>query len=278
MTSAESLNPDESIWNLMAYHLRFERQRRHLSQSEMGSILGVNKSGVSNLEAGRNRLTQDQARRVDHHWNTGGLYERLRGFAVLLGRDEGWDKQLRDFESGALNIKIYYGRVIPVPLQTEDYARFLIIAGRQVPNVDTAVKIRMARQAMLLEQLPKMALWVLIDERVLHEMDDGEMKQAQLAHLLDLSEHLSLRIVPDKAHTHIGVDGEFELITTAAGIDVAYVWAQLGGRLIHDPVEVRSLGMRYDRIGARALSEDESRTLIRRILEGTHGREVAEEQ
>src|ERR687895_2831479 len=163
MTVAESLDPDGSVGHLIAFHLRFERQKRGLSQSQMGQILGMNRHGVSNLEAARNRLTQDQARRLDHAWDPGGLWQRLRRLAILLSRDHDWTKQLRDFEAGALVIKVYVEQLIPVPLQTEAYARYVIRTARVVRDVEEAVRQRMARTKMLLDQLDDMELLVLID-------------------------------------------------------------------------------------------------------------------
>lgn len=265
MTVAESLDPDESVWHLIAFHLRFERQKRGLSQSQMGQLLGMNRHGVSNLEAARNRLTQDQARRLDRAWDTGGLWQRLRRLAILLGRDGDWTKQLRDFETGALVIKVYIEQLIPVPLQTEAYARHVIRTARVVRDVEEAVRQRMARTKMLLDQLADMDLWVLIDERALHMPED--IQREQLAALLDFADRLSLRIVPDAARVHAGIDGSFELITTAAGTDIGYVWAQLAGRLVHEAPDVRELALRYDRIGAKALTEEGSRELIVQMLE-----------
>ncbi|MEV5706543.1 helix-turn-helix transcriptional regulator [Actinoallomurus sp. NPDC052274] len=84
MTAAENLDPNESLWNAIAFHLRYERQKRGMSQTEVGHIIGVNKHGVSNAEAGRNKLTRIQADRLDKAWDTGGLFPRLRRFARLI--------------------------------------------------------------------------------------------------------------------------------------------------------------------------------------------------
>jgi hypothetical protein len=46
----------------------------------------------------------------------------------------------------------------------------------------------------------------------------------------------------------------------------AYTEAHGGGRLILSHTEVRAFGVRYDRIGAKALPEDASRSLIRQVI------------
>ncbi|MEW2356203.1 DUF5753 domain-containing protein [Spirillospora sp. NPDC029432] len=95
-----------------------------------------------------------------------------------------------------------------------------------------------------------------------------EVMRAQLQHLYEMSEllHVSVRVLPFSAGAHLGVDGYFQVISLD-GRDVAYAGAQRGGRLIEDPSEVRDLAIMFERIGAKAASEDDSRTLIKRWME-----------
>ena len=81
--------------------------------------------------------------------------------------------------------------------------------------------------------------------------------KAQLGHLIKLAElpHVSVRIVPNSAGTHLGLDGPFRVISLELR-DVAYAGAQRGGRLIEATGEVRELRVDYERIGMKALSED----------------------
>lgn len=264
MSAAESLRPEDSLWSYISVYLRKERQRRKLSQSEVGVVIQADKQRVANIEAGRLNLTSVQAELLDEAWGT--MLVPLRGFAVVLGRDREWWKQLNDFERKAQVIKIYVAEYVPVPFQTEAYARALLTAVRVVGDVEAAVRNRMERTKMLLDELPRLSLWTLIDERALDPPIPLEHKREQLQVLLELMDRTSVRVVPDGSW-HVGSDGNFELITTAAGVDVAYMWAQLGGRLVHDGAEVRNLALRYDRIGAVALSEESSRELVTKRLE-----------
>jgi hypothetical protein len=275
MTAADSLRPEDSLWHLISVYLRKERHRRKLSQSDVAAIIQADKQRVANTEAGRLNLTQAQAELLDEAWGT--MFVSLRRYAVLLGRDQEWAKQLVDFETGALIMKLYFGRYIPVPFQTEDYARAIITSCR-VLNVEAAMRKRMARQKLLCEQLPTLSLWLLVDEAALrpHGITPAVMRE-QLAHLLDFSERASVRVVPETAAVHIGFDGDFHLITTATGAQVAYVWAQLQGRLVHEVAEVRNLALHFDRIGARALTEEDSRELIKNVMERLSEHPVAQE-
>ncbi|WP_067491340.1 helix-turn-helix domain-containing protein [Actinomadura hibisca] len=266
MTAAESLNPESSLWHYIAVHLRKERLRRKLTLTDVAMIIGADKARVSSYEAGRLRITVPHAEALDQAWGT--MIAVLRKIAVKISLDEDWAKQLWDFEDGALIIKIYFGEVVPGPAQTEDYARALVTAGRIVRDIDKAVKRRLERKKMLMEQLASMRLWLLVDERAFHLPGiPPEVMRGQAAALLELSQEASVRIVPIAALPHVGVEGDFELITTTSGAEVAYVWAQLGGRLVHDTPDWRELALRWDQIGASALTEEGSRDFLRNKLE-----------
>jgi hypothetical protein len=78
--------------------------------------------------------------------------------------------------------------------------------------------------------------------------------------------NIGLRVVPSTAGAHPGLDGGFKIMSGARG-DVAFTESPGGGRLVPSASEVRSDVTRYDRIGQKALPEDQSRELIVQILE-----------
>jgi hypothetical protein len=90
----------------------------------------------------------------------------------------------------------------------------------------------------------------------------------QLAHLLEVADlpHVTLRVVPFTAGAHMGLDGSFMVVSVREG-DVAYVEANGGGRLVLDVEEVREYAIRFDRIGAEALSRAASKNLIMEAME-----------
>ncbi|MEV5574075.1 Scr1 family TA system antitoxin-like transcriptional regulator [Spirillospora sp. NPDC052269] len=105
-----------------------------------------------------------------------------------------------------------------------------------------------------------------LDEAALTPPISDDVVREQLQALLDLSERASLRILP-ASEWHVGYSGSFELITTLAGTLVGYMWAQLGGKVVLDGLEVRELGLRYDRMSAMALSESATRDRLMQKLE-----------
>ncbi|WP_026413592.1 helix-turn-helix domain-containing protein [Actinomadura oligospora] len=265
MSVAESLDPYDSLWHATAVYLRKERKRRKLTLEQVAQIIGADRQRVGNYEANRLQITKEHAEMLDGTWDTD--FSVMRHFAVLFGNEQDWVKELWDYERGALVIKAYVAHFIPVPLQTEAYARAVIEKIRIADNVEAAVRNRMTRTKNLLEQ--NTSLWVLIDEEALEMewIESDEVKKEQLQALLDLSERFSVRVVEHRQRTHVGTDGNFELIVTDTGRDVAYVWAQIGGKVVHVSDQVRDLSLRWDRMGAKALTEDSTRELIRQKLE-----------
>jgi hypothetical protein len=263
----EPLNPKISLWHMLAHLLRWEREKNGLSQAQWGKIASAAPSSVANIEAGRRKIDERQAKIIDKHFRTGGLFELLLWYA-RNGHTPDWAQSVAAYESMALVIRIYHGQHIPPPFQTEEYARALLSARSKVNDIDGTLTARMVRQAVILDRPDPPYVWALLDEQVLdHCFGGAEVMRAQLRHLLDLTQRprVSIRIVPQSAGAHSGVDGPFRVITIDSR-DIAYAGAARGGRLIEMCDEVEDFRLDFDLIGQKAASGDASRVLIERRL------------
>jgi len=262
MPRADHLDPDNNLWHWVAVDLRVWRLERNLSQAEVARICGVDKTAVSNWESGGAKLPQRHAETLDRVWNTRGHFARLRRLAES-SHDPDWRRQSTEHEAESSVIRQYDSSLVPGLLQTEGYAR----AGFESAGVvdhDALWSERLARQALLTRADPPQ-LYVLLDQAVIARQAGGpEVMREQLAHLAEVSTwpHVVLRLVPWTAGAHMGQDGAFKVMTATHGGDVVYVEAAHEGRLITDPAKVRDFGLRWERIGARALGEVPSRRLI----------------
>lgn len=261
------LDPKISMWHFLAYYLRFLREKEELSLTQWGGIIGAARSTVSNQEAGRQKIHEDQAKIIDSRYGTGRLIELLL-FYARMAHSPDWFRQFSQYEEDAKSIKTYHGQAIPLPLQTDEYTWAYVQAGN-AKDFEAEQEARIKRKQAILDRVDPAFIWALIDEGVLASLVGGtETTKAQLEHLRKMadSHHVVLRIIPSSAGAHLGADGPFQIISLADR-DVAYAGAQTGGRLIEDTGEVWDFAFMFDRIGAKALSEDDSRALIDQYLE-----------
>lgn len=267
MTARESLNPQGSLWDLIAVQLRRHREERGMSGTALARLLGVDRSTVSRLESGGIKLTEKHARKLDREWGTAALFEILVRFAKE-GHDREWFKTYKEMEARASELRIWEVLWIPGLLQTEAYTRAQV-RGAGLDDIDIRVSDRMKRQECL-TRTPPPHLWVILDEGVLRQpVGSAEVMNQQLARLVDLANmpNISIRVVPQSEGAHVGRDGSFELLTVD-GAETAYIEASEEGRLVQDATDVRSFRRRLDRIGDHALPVRASIELIQQVMEG----------
>ncbi|MFI0366840.1 helix-turn-helix transcriptional regulator [Actinomadura sp. 1N219] len=263
----DPLEPKISLWHLLAFYLRFLREKAGLSLTQCGKIIGVTRSTVSNIEAGRQRPQEDQLVKLDEKYGTGKLLQLMLWFA-RNAHDPDWGRQLVRYEEQSESIRIYHGRTIPRPFETEEYIRALVDEGT-AEDAEAEVAERIARQQALLDREKPPFLWVLMDESVLSCWVGGrDVMKAQLIHLRKMMDlpNVIVRFVQSSAGAHRGFDGPFQVISIEDR-DVAYAGAQNGGRLIEGPGEVRDFWTKFEHIGAKALPADASRDLVDQYLE-----------
>lgn len=111
-------------------------------------------------------------------------------------------------------------------------------------------------------------MWVILAETVLEWPVGGPaVMREQLTHLLEAADapNVAIRVVPRSAGAYMGLDGNFKVLSGPAG-DVTSIEAPEGGSLVFS-LEAHPYVERYDRIGTKALPDDQSKELIRKKLE-----------
>lgn len=131
-TTRDPLNPQISLWRMLAYQLQWEREKHGLSLAQWGKIASAAPSTVCNIEAGRRKIDERQAKILDHRFQTGRRFELLLWYA-RKGHTPDWAQSMTAYEAMALVTRIYQGQVIPPPFQTQEYARALVRA-RSIAN------------------------------------------------------------------------------------------------------------------------------------------------
>ena len=252
-----------------ASQLRAWRQQMAWTQVEAADKLGYSASLVSGIETMDKTPTADFAARCDTIFGTPGTFATMRN---LVAR-EVWPSYFApviDLEASAIRIHEWEMRVVPGLLQTEEYARAVIGAGKPRDSsaaIDRAVSARLERQAILARENPPM-LWHVLHEGVLRHVVGGPaIMRAQLDKLAELAHEpgMVIQVLPFTAADHSGTDGPILVYDFDGAPPVAYTECNGGGRIVESADEVGDLMMIVNMIRATALPRRESARLILKI-------------
>jgi transcriptional regulator with XRE-family HTH domain len=261
------LNPDRSLWHLIAVEVRRQREVHGMSGNQLADLLEVDRSTVSRWENGLRRLGEEYAGKLDALWRTQELFVRLVRFAHAIDAGD-WMTGLAEFEARATRHRVWETLLVPGLLQTPEYARALLKVGL-ADDPDKALETRLARQAAVFDRPKVPYVSVILNWVVLAQpIGNAEIMRGQLARLLEVGElpNVSVRVLEREAGAHCGLDGPFRLLTVDDR-DIAFNSASTRGRLMLDPGEVQNVAVRYDRISELATPVGPSRALIERAME-----------
>lgn len=269
MVANPSPNPKNNMWDFIAYYLRFYRHNVAPQDKSIFDVLRTSRATVSRLENGQKRLDGRDAASLDKAWNTGGLFTLLVWYASI-GHDPQWFAQYFELERKAGLINTFNAHVPHGLVQTEDYARALLLCG-DASQADRLLRERIERQ-LVLNREPAPHMSMVVSQNALEwPVGSPEIVRAQLARLLEVSElsNFTVRVVPRawQVGAYQGLDGSFTMMTGDDFGIITYTESPEGGRLVSTPSEVASFAVRYDRISGKALPEGPSRDLIKEIME-----------
>jgi len=245
------------------------RTLARLSRAQLAKMVPVSVSYIGLIETGCTRCRYDFAQRLDGTLDSGTL---LADAWDDLLRGTGYPKFFTDFakaENAAVLIRTYQAMVVYGLMQTEAYARILVIT-------DSAVEGRMKRQATLTKEDAAVAC-VVMDESVLYRLvGDREVMREQLEHLIAMSmqPNITLQIAP--LGYYRGVHGSFTLATQPNGADVVYLSHTNGGNTSHETGDILPIVKAFATLQARALSPEASRDMIRKVLDERYGTDMAQ--
>jgi transcriptional regulator with XRE-family HTH domain len=267
VVNRKKLDPTESAAALFAYKLRRLRDERGLSQIQLADALNCSGDLISKIETCAQAPRIELAKQFDEFFGTGEMFQELQPLVAKEGIPGGF-RPYTDLEAPAASIRLFDPLHIAGLLQTEDYARAVLRSRNREDELDTLVAARMARQAILARDDPPW-LVVILDERAIRKVIGGpEVMRAQLAHLLELAQrpNITLRVLPDSAAIY--PSGKFTVFTFEDDPDVGYVDGAEGfdQPIVHHN-QVEKLRILFDRLGAVALSLEDSVTLIKSVME-----------
>lgn len=178
---------------------------------------------------------------------------------------------LAELESQAVELSSYIPHGLHGLLQTEDYARALMVTRRPAlteDELDRAVAARMARQAIL-ERTPAPELGFVLEEVGLRRPIGGRpVLRKQLEHLLEVARlrNVDVQVMPTLRADHPGTGGRIQVLKFNDGTAVGRADNTYDSRPVSDPRQLRILELRYGAIRAEALTAKESSLFIEQVL------------
>ncbi|MEV6599061.1 helix-turn-helix transcriptional regulator [Actinoplanes sp. NPDC051346] len=262
--------------------LRRYRDTAGVTIEVVADRLGCSPSKVSRIETGHTSATpRDVKDMLDIYGINGAESDELVQIA-REARQKGWWHPFSTvltgayvgLEAAAKSIRAYEQQVVPGLLQTDKYAIAMIRSARlgdSEQEIEQRVRVRMARQALLIQDDP-IDLWVVLDEAVLSRPVGGdEVMRDQLLRLAEMTElpNVTLQILPFAVGAHAGMDGTFAILDFPDAEDPNVVFAEnaTGGLFLEKTDELRKYNSIFDTIRATALSPEESQNMIVMLAE-----------
>jgi transcriptional regulator with XRE-family HTH domain len=271
---------------LLGAQLRRLREARGISLAEAGEVIRASYSKISRMETGRVSFKDRDI--ADLLTRYGVLHEQEREALQALAHranTPGWWHDYSDIlpswfetyvglEDAATQIRAYEVQFVPGLLQTQDYARAVMLLGHpDAPASEIArrVRLRMARQDVLSKEHPP-NLWVVLDEAVLRRsVGDPDVMRGQLRHLIKAAEqpHVTIQVIPFQAGGHAAAGGAFSILRFAEPDlpDVVYLEQLTSALYLDKPEAVDSYLAVLERVCMEAATPAASTRAIRAFLQ-----------
>jgi transcriptional regulator with XRE-family HTH domain len=271
------MDDDGPVTGVQAFaeELRAQREVAGLTQAQLAKLMGYSESVIAKLETCRTIPSPQHAAQADGALRTPGTFRRLRQ-AMLNRSYESWVRALLEMEERATVLRNWEPLVVPGLLQTEDYARAMIRAGRpgdSEAEVEQMVIARISRQAIWdRKDPPPPMVFAVLGEAVLRQLvGDARIMRAQLVHLTEMAGNprITVQVLPFGAAAHPGMLGPFLVASFDADRDAAYLDNALDGQVTERRNQVARISLLYDSLRSVALSPGESAELIMKVADET---------
>jgi transcriptional regulator with XRE-family HTH domain len=261
----------------LARELRKLREEQRLTLQDVADRLAWSRATVSRLETGQTRPKSDDiAALLDLYGVPSPDRDALLTLAREAGRRGWWTAYADVFagsyvalEDDAAEIRTWDPQLIHGLLQTQDYSRAVITAGRLLATreqIERRVDARKIRQAIL-DRTDAPRLHMIMDEGALRRPIGGhQVMAAQLEKLVKMGERsfVTVQVLPFSTMEHAGLDGRFTILSYSdpADPDIAYVEGTMGDVYVESSAEIAKHRDRFRRIEEAALTPEESARLM----------------
>ena len=214
---------------LLGAQLRRLREARGITLERAGYQIRASHSKMSRIELGRVSFKdRDVADLLTLYGVTDDHERETLCTLARQANEQGWWHSYSDIlpqwfefylglERAADRIRTYQVQFVPGLLQTEEYARAVVLlehSGDPSDETERRVKLRMTRQKLLFEP-DAPGLWAIVDDAALRRPIGGpEVMRAQLRHLIEVAAlpNVTLQVIPFGAGGHAAAGGPFSIL------------------------------------------------------------------
>jgi transcriptional regulator with XRE-family HTH domain len=214
---------------LLGSQLRRLREAAGITRERAGYAIRASESKISRIELGRVGFKERDVADLLTLYGVTAAEEREALLALAREANTpgwwhrysdvlpGWFQSYVGLEAAASLIRTYEVQFVPGLLQTEDYARAVIMLGHadtSPEEIDRRVALRMSRQR-LLTRAGQFRFWAILDEAALRRPIGGrDAMRRQLEHLIAATKlpSVTLQIVPFGVGGHAAAGGAFSLL------------------------------------------------------------------
>jgi len=270
---------------LLGAQLRRLRETASVTRDDAGYHIRASGSKISRMELGRVSFKERDVTDLLEYYGVTDLAEREK--LVQLTREANatpWYQKFQDvvpdwfhvyvgLEEAAQLIRVYEVQFVPGLLQTEEYARAVILQG--APGVDPdeverRVALRMGRQKLLTRENPP-RYWVIMDEAALRRpMGGRDVHVGQIERLIDLvgEPNITIQVMPFRYGGHAAEGGAFTIMRFPETDlpDVVYMEYLTGAHYIDKPEEVERYAAVMERLSVAGTSPDRTREILSGML------------
>ncbi|GAA1560672.1 helix-turn-helix transcriptional regulator [Actinomadura kijaniata] len=248
------------------------REAAGLTKKQLADALGYTDQLIGQYERRTNTPSKRVSEDLDTFFKTNGVFVRhwklIHELPNAMPVFPGFERYM-EREKETTHLKAYSAYVVSGLLQIEDYARAIFEIGNP-PDLEERLAQRMGRQALLTKEgAPN--LFFCMDESVLRRIvSSRDVQRRQLQALLDVSErpNVTVTVVPWGQGYNRGTSGSLIVLGFKDGSHAAYIEvASLWRMFVEQPEMVGPYIVQYDTIAAYAHHVDESRSLIKRVME-----------
>jgi len=261
----------------LGQELRRLREAAGTTIDQVAERLNCSASKISRIETGQSGVSSREVRDILAAYEVEG---ELAEWLVEMAREakqRGWwqlygtvlTSAYVGLEAAAAELRSFEPLVIPGLLQTEEYARAMVLAGwpdMSTEEVEQRIRVRMKRQSLLFQDDP-LQLSIILDEAALRRPVGGiDAMRRQLDKLVNAAglPHVTLQVLPLSAGAHGGMDGAFTILLFEEQANQNLVFAAngAGGLFLEKDEEIERYASIFAGLQRGALSPARSIEMI----------------